>query len=87
MVHDDDRTVSVSWARDAALGLHSVVVDYARDCVRIGTKMGTRPAFQGRTGYVVLRMIIEHTTVRLREPLHGRRIEMLGTGRPLTRSE
>jgi hypothetical protein len=48
--------------------------------------MGTRPAFWNRSGYVVLRMIVEHTVVKLREPLRGRRIEaMAAEDRPVTR--
>lgn len=79
IVHDDGRTVSICWARDAMHGLHSISIVYGGDRVLIGTRMGTRPAFHGRRGYVVLRMIVEHTTIRLREPLRGRRIEMVGS--------
>jgi hypothetical protein len=77
LVHPDQRTVSVSWVRSATQVLHSVTVDYDRDAVRVGVRLGTRQAFANRSGYVVLRMIIEHTTLRLREPLRGRRIESL----------
>ena len=76
LVHADDRTVSVSWVRGTELGLHSVTVEYGRNVVRVGTRMGTRPALYGRSGYVALRMIVEHTVVRLREPLRGRSIEV-----------
>jgi hypothetical protein len=86
VVHEDGRTVSVSWIRGAAQGLHSVAVAYDTDCVQIGTRMGTRPAFWNRSGYVVLRMIVEHTVVKLREPLRGRRIEaMAAEDGPVTR--
>ena len=78
LVHDE-RLVSVSWARPAMQGLHSVSVAYGDDSVQIGVKLGTRPGFWGKPGVVVLRMIIEHTVVRLREPLRGRRIEVMGT--------
>ena len=79
LVHEDERTVSVSWVRGAAQGLHSVAVAYGSDCVQIGTRMGTRQAFWNRSGYVVLRMIVEHTVVSLREPLRGRRIEAMAS--------
>jgi len=78
LVHDE-RLVSISWARQAMVGLHSVAVEYGEDAVQIGVRMGTRPGFWDKPGYVVLRMIIEHTVVRLREPLRGRRIEVMGT--------
>ena len=48
-----------------------------RPAQQIGVRLGTRPGFWGKPGYVVLRMIIEHTVVRLREPLRGRRIEVM----------
>jgi hypothetical protein len=76
LVHPDGRSVSVSWVRSVSQGLHSVVVDYQPDAVRVGVRLGTRPAFDGRSGYVVLRMIIEHAVVRLREPLRGRKLEV-----------
>lgn len=77
LVHGDDRTVSVSWVRGVEQGLHSVAVTYTPDAVRIGTRLGIRPGFWGVTGHVVVRMIVEHTVVRLREPVRGRRIEVL----------
>ena len=76
MVHDD-RLVSISWVRQVMQGLHSVSVAYNNDSVQIGVRLGTRPGFWGKPGYVVLRMIIEHTVVRLREPLRGRRIDVM----------
>ena len=82
LVHDD-RLVSISWVREVMHGLHSVSVSYNNDSVQIGVWLGTRPGFWGKPGYVVLRMIIEHTVVRLREPLRGRRIDvMAAAGRP-----
>lgn len=77
-VVDDERRVCVSWARPVTQGLHSVAVTYRDDAVQIGVRLGTRPGFWGKPGYVVLRMIIEHTVVRLREPLRGRRVEVMG---------
>jgi hypothetical protein len=75
-VHSDDRTVTVSWCRGVERGLHSVTVAYTPDSVRIGTRFGTRPGFWGMTGHVVVRMVVEHTVVRLGEPVRGRRIEV-----------
>jgi hypothetical protein len=81
----DDRTVSVSWARGAAQRLHSVVVEYRPDAVLIGTRMGSRPSTSARPpGHVALRMVLEHAVVRLREPLRGRRIEVM-TAEPTRR--
>ena len=77
LLHPDQRNVSVSWVRSATQALHSVDVSYDNDAVRIGVRLGTRRAFANRSGYVVLRMIIEHTNVRLREPLRGRRLETI----------
>lgn len=77
IVHEDDRTLSVSWCRGAELGLHSVVTEFTPDAIRVGTLMGTRPAFYGKRGFVVLRMIVEHAVIRLREPVRGRRIEVM----------
>jgi hypothetical protein len=76
-VVDDERRVSVSWARQVTQGLHSVAVTYGDEAVLIGVRLGTRPEFWGKPGYVVLRMIVEHTAVRLREPLRGRRVEVM----------
>ena len=78
LVHNE-RSVSISWVRQVMQGLHSVAVTYGSDSVQIGVRLGTRPGFWGKPGYVVLRMIIEHTVVRLREPLRGRRIEVMQT--------
>lgn len=69
--------VTVSWVRDVIEGLHSVVVEYANDAVRIGLNIGTRPGFWGVEGLVVLTVVVEHTVVHLREPIGGRRVEML----------
>lgn len=77
LVHDE-RSVAISWVRSATQGLHSVAVVYGEDAVQIGVRLGTRPGFWDKPGYVVLRMIIEHTVVRLREPLRGRRVEVMG---------
>lgn len=78
VVHDDDRTVTVSWARGAALGLHRVAVEYGDNAVGIGLRLGTRPSFAAQSSYVALRtMVIEHTVIRLKEPVKGRRIEMM----------
>ncbi len=82
VLHEDDRTISLSWARGVAVGLHSLVVEYTPRCVRIGTRFGTRPGFSGRSGYVVLRVIVEHTVIRLREPVRGRGLEAITTPQP-----
>ena len=82
----DDRTVSVSWVRSASQGLHSVSIDYEPAVVRVGVRVGTRPSATERKGAVVLRMVVEHTTIRLREPLHGRRLETLQPETALRRS-
>ena len=87
LVHASERRVSVSWVRSATQGLHSVSVEYQPDVVRIGVRLGTRPPFAGRAGCVVLRMIIEHTVVRLREPLRGRRVELMAPAQTLRRSQ
>ena len=76
-MHDDDRTLTVSWVRGVEQGLHSTVVAFTPDAVRIGTRLGTRPGFWGMSGHVVVRMIVEHTVVRLREPVRGRRVEVV----------
>jgi hypothetical protein len=87
IVHEDGRTLSLSWARDAAMGLHSIAVIYAPDRVTIGTRMGTRPAFWGRSRYLVRTVIVEHAVVRLREALRGRPIEMMPRNAiPVTRT-
>jgi hypothetical protein len=49
-VHNDERTVCVSWVRPASQGLHSIDVDDGRDSVRLAHTLRTRPAFAGRTG-------------------------------------
>ncbi|MBV8301606.1 MAG: hypothetical protein JOY68_06760 [Candidatus Dormibacteraeota bacterium] len=85
-VHDDERTVCVSWVRPASQGLHSIDVDYGRDSVRLALNLGTRPEFAGRTGYVVVRMIVEHAAVKLREPLRGRRLDVVQPATAVTRS-
>jgi hypothetical protein len=77
LVHDDDRTMTVSWIRSVQQGLHSVTVAYTGDAVRIGTRLGTRPGFWGMSHHVVVRMIIEHAVIRLHEPVRGRRIEVM----------
>ena len=58
-------------------GLHSVEVNYDPDAVRIRVHMGTRPGFWGLSGLVIMHVIVEHTVVPLREPLRGRRVEVL----------
>lgn len=69
--------VTVSWVRDVVQGLHSVDVQYTHDAVRIGINLGTRPGFWGVNGLVVLNVVVEHTIVHLREPIGGRRVEVL----------
>jgi hypothetical protein len=86
VVSEDDRTLSVSFVRSAAQGLHSVNAEYRPDAVLLSLRLGTRPEFARRAGCVVLRMAIEHTTFRLREPLRGRRLEMAQPGAALTSS-
>ena len=76
-VHADGFAVTVSWVRDVVQGLHSIEVQYTHDAVRIGINLGTRPGFWGVNGLVVLTVVVEHTIVHLREPLGGRRVEML----------
>ncbi|HZU75847.1 MAG TPA: hypothetical protein VFA70_03730 [Dehalococcoidia bacterium] len=76
-VCSDDRKVCVSWVRSGWQGLHSVNVEYAQDAVRLSLKLGTRPSCESHSGSVPLRMVCEHTTVRLREPLRGRRLELV----------
>ena len=63
--------------RDATQGLHSVNVRYDPDAVRIGVRVGKRPGFWGISAMVLMNVIVEHTVVPLREPLHGRRVEVL----------
>jgi hypothetical protein len=75
--HADGFGVTVCWVRDVVEGLHSIVVEYANDAVRIGLNIGTRPGFWGVEGLVVLNVVVEHTIVHLREPIGGRRVEML----------
>ena len=76
-VHADGLAVTVSWVRDIVEGLHSTTVEYTPDAVRIGINIGTRPGFWGVNGLVVLNVVVEHTVVHLREPIGGRRVEML----------
>ncbi|MBV8528771.1 MAG: hypothetical protein JOZ75_10680 [Candidatus Dormibacteraeota bacterium] len=76
-VHPDGMGVTVSWVRDVVEGLHSTVVEYTPDSVRIGINIGTRPGFWGVNGLVVLNVVVEHAVVHLREPIGGRRVEML----------
>ena len=76
-VHADGLAVTVSWVRDIVEGLHSTSVEYTPDAVRIGINIGTRPGFWGVNGLVVLNVVVEHTVVHLREPIGGRRVEML----------
>ena len=76
-VNQDGTGVYVSWVRDVVEGLHSTVVEYTPDSVRIGINIGTRPGFWGVNGLVVLNVVVEHAIVQLREPIGGRRVEML----------
>ena len=76
-VHHDGFAVTVSWVRDVVQGLHSVEVQYTHDAVGIGINLGTRPGFWGVNGLVVLNVVVEHTIVHLREPIGGRRVEVL----------
>ena len=76
-VHADGFGVTISWVRDVVEGLHSVEVEYTNDSVRIGLNIGTRPGFWGVNGLVVLNVVVEHTIVHLREPIGGRRVEMI----------
>lgn len=76
-VHENGMGVTVSWVRDVVEGLHSTVVEYTPDAVRIGINVGTRPGFWGVNGLVVLNVVVEHTVVLLGEPVGGRRVEML----------
>jgi hypothetical protein len=76
-VHADGMGVTVSWVRDVVEGLHSIVVEYTPDAVKIGVQLGTRPGFWGVNGLVVLNVVVEHTVVHLREPVNGRRVQML----------
>ena len=76
-VNDDGMGVTVSWVRDIVEGLHSTEVEYTPDSVKIGINIGTRPGFWGVNGLVVLNVVVEHAVVKLREPLRGRRVEML----------
>ena len=75
--HADGMGVTVSWVRDVVEGLHSTVVEYTPDSVKIGINIGTRPGFWGVNGLVVLNVVVEHAVVQLREPIDGRRVEML----------
>ena len=76
-VNQDGMGVVVSWVRDIVEGLHSTVVEYTPDSVKIGINIGTRPGFWGVNGLVVLNVVVEHAVVPLREPISGRRVEML----------
>ena len=76
-VNQDGTGVVVSWVRDIVEGLHSTVVEYTPGSVKIGINIGTRPGFWGVDGLVVLNVVVEHTVVQLREPIDGRRVEML----------
>ena len=76
-VHADGLGVTVSWVRDIVEGLHSTEVEYTPDSVKIGINIGTRPGFWGVNGLVVLNVVVEHTVVQLREPINGRRVEVL----------
>lgn len=77
LLNSGGRSVSVAWERAVTQGLHSIDVVYDPDVVRIRIRMGTRPSFWGLSGLVAMNMIVEHTVVPLREPLRGRRLEVL----------